>query len=52
MPQPLFPKERAYSTHFNRRLGGPETQSGNFLEDKINLLPLAGFELQIIQPVT
>ena len=42
-PRPLYPRERGPRYSLNRGLGGPQSRSGNFGEDK-NLLTLPGFE--------
>ena len=45
-PRPLYRQRRTPVT-----LGGPQSLYGNFGEEK-NLLPLTGFEPQVVQPVS
>ena len=47
--RPLYPKERTLIP-LNRRLGGPHSPSGRFVEQK-NLLSLPGFEPRTIHTV-
>jgi hypothetical protein len=42
--------EKQYQYPLNRRLGGPQSQSKHFGDDK-NLLPLMEFEPWTVQPV-
>jgi hypothetical protein len=49
-PRPLYNRERTPQYRLNVRLGGPQSRSGHYGEEK-NLLALSGFEPWIVQPV-
>jgi hypothetical protein len=46
-----FTPEEESQYPLNRRLGGPQSRSGHFVEEK-NPLALLGYELRTVQPVT
>jgi hypothetical protein len=50
MPQPLYPQGKSPWYTLDRRLDGPQSQSGHGGEEK-NSQPLPGFKPLIIQPV-
>ena len=49
-PREIYPPEKLRHP-FNKKLGGPQSRSGRFEEEK-NILPLPGFELWTAQPTS
>jgi hypothetical protein len=50
MPWPLYPQGKSPRYTLDRRLGGPQSQSGHSGKEK-NSQPLLEIELLIIQPI-
>jgi hypothetical protein len=47
-PQPLYPRGKSPRYKLYRRLGGPQSRSGHYREEKI--LPLLGIERRLSSP--